>query len=347
MAEGPARVSLTVGAFEGSPTEWNGFVAGQAGATHCHRHEWLGVMAAAFGHETIALGARAADGRLAGVLPLVRVRSLLFGHYLVSMPFLNDGGPLGSDEAIQALTAEAVRLADQGKARLLELRCRTARPLDLRLSQRKITVFLELLPDPEAVFRGLPSKLRSQVRRPQKEGVTVRFGSDQIDPFYHVFSRHMRDLGTPVLPRRFFQQMAAHHGDDAWFAAAWLGERPVAGGAGLRFGTEFEITWASSLREFNSISPNMALYWAFIERASREGCAVFNFGRCTPDSGTHRFKRQWGGRDVPLFWYQHGPASVTPSPDQGGLIGWGPRLWRHLPVPVATALGPGIVRGIP
>jgi hypothetical protein len=91
----------------------------------------------------------------------------------------------------------------------------------------------------------------------------------------------------------------------------------------------------------------MALYWAFLERAAREGCAVFNFGRCTPDSGTHRFKRQWGGHDVPLHWYQHGPAALTPSPDQGGLIGLGPRVWRHLPLPLATALGPGIVRGIP
>ena len=304
-------------------------------------------MAGSFGHETIALAARDGSGRLVGVLPLVRVRTLLFGHYLVSMPFLNDGGPIGTDEGVAALAAEAIRLANQGNVKLLELRARETLPLQLRISRRKITVLLDLDPEPEKVFAGLPSKLRSQVRRPERAGVEIRFGKDQIEPFYDVFARHMRDLGTPVLPRRFFQQMSAHHGDQAWFAAAWLGDRPVAGGAGMRFGSEFEITWASSLREFNQIAPNMGLYWAFVERACREGVTVFNFGRCSPDSGTHRFKRQWGGRDVPLHWYQYGPAALTPSPDQGGLIGLGPRLWRHLPLPLATALGPGIVRGIP
>jgi len=304
-------------------------------------------MAGSFGHETIALAARDGSGRLVGVLPLVRVRTLLFGHYLVSMPFLNDGGPIGTDEGVAALAAEAIRLANQGNVKLLELRARETLPLQLRISRRKITVLLDLDPEPEKVFAGLPSKLRSQVRRPGRAGVEIRFGKDQIEPFYDVFARHMRDLGTPVLPRRFFQQMSAHHGDQAWFAAAWLADRPVAGGAGMRFGSEFEITWASSLREFNQIAPNMGLYWAFVERACREGVTVFNFGRCSPDSGTHRFKRQWGGRDVPLHWYQYGPAALTPSPDQGGLIGLGPRLWRHLPLPLATALGPGIVRGIP
>ena len=340
-------MSLRVEGFAASPGEWNGFIAGTRGATHCHRHEWLGVVAGCFGHETIALAARDGSGCLVGVLPLVRVRTLLFGHYLVSMPFLNDGGPIGTDEGVAALAAEAIRLANQGNVKLLELRARETLPLQLRISRRKITVLLDLDPEPEKVFAGLPSKLRSQVRRPGRAGVEIRFGKDQIEPFYDVFARHMRDLGTPVLPRRFFQQMSAHHGDQAWFAAAWLGDRPVAGGAGMRFGSEFEITWASSLREFNQIAPNMGLYWAFVERACREGVTVFNFGRCSPDSGTHRFKRQWGGRDVPLHWYQYGPAALTPSPDQGGLIGLGPRLWRHLPLPLATALGPGIVRGIP
>jgi FemAB-related protein (PEP-CTERM system-associated) len=340
-------MSGSVERFNGPAGEWNAFIASGPGATHCHRHEWLGVMSAAFGHETLALAVRDGNGSLSGVLPLVRVRSMLFGHYLVSLPYLNDGGPLGSDYAVTKLAAEAVRLADESKVKLLELRSRAALPLDLRVSQRKITVLLDLERDPEAVFRGLPSKLRSQVRRPAREGVEVRFGPDQVLPFYEVFARHMRDLGTPAMPRRFFQQIASHFGDDAWFAAAWLDGRPVAGGAGLRFGGEFEITWASSLREFNAISPNMGLYWAFIERAAAEGCSVFNFGRCTVDSGTHRFKKQWGGRDVQLHWYQHGPASLTPSPDQGGMMSLGPRVWRHLPLRLATALGPQIVRGIP
>ena len=110
------------------------------------------------------------------------------------------------------------------------------------------------------------------------------------------------------------------------------------------------MTWASSLRDYARLAPNMLLYWAFMERAAREGLAVFNFGRCTPGSGTHRFKRQWGAssRDVELWWYQYARSGIatTPSPDDGAYA-WGPRLWRRLPVSLATLLGPHIVRFLP
>jgi hypothetical protein len=110
------------------------------------------------------------------------------------------------------------------------------------------------------------------------------------------------------------------------------------------------MTWASSLTEYNRIAPNMLLYWEFMRRAIAEGLTLFNFGRCTPGRGTHRFKRQWGSRDEPLWWYQRaedGAAdAATPSPESG-MLSLGPRIWRHLPLPVATALGPHIVRFIP
>ena len=108
------------------------------------------------------------------------------------------------------------------------------------------------------------------------------------------------------------------------------------------------MTWASSLQSFSKVAPNMLLYWAFMERAVKEGLTLFNFGRCTSGSGTHRFKRQWGSRDEQLWWYQDSQsvAASTPSPDDGA-YSWGPRIWRRLPVPLATALGPRIVRFIP
>ena len=339
-----------VGPYDGTPAEWDAFVRRSAGWTHFHLWGWRPVIEATHGHECPYLAARDPSGALVGVLPLVRVRSRLFGQYLVSMPYLNYGGPLGSAEAVRGLAAEAVALAERHGVKLLELRSLEALPLDLPVSHRKITVMLDVPPGgPVALFDGFKAKLRSQIRRPEKEGVSVRFGPDQVDPLCAVFSRHMRDLGTPTQSRRFVGAIADAFGEDAWFGCAYLGEAPIACGAGFRWGGEFEMTWASALVAYNRISPNMALYWAFAERAAREGIARFNFGRCTPGSGTHRFKQQWGGRDVPLHWYQHAPGGQvahTPSPDDGA-YSWGPRIWKRLPVSVATALGPRIVRGIP
>lgn len=338
-----------VSRFEGPAEEWNTFAGRQPGFTHFHRYEWTRVFHGVLGHECVYLVARDESGHLSAVLPLVRVKSLVFGHYLVSLPFVNYGGPLGDPDAVGILTGEAVRISDASRVKLLELRSRVPLALSLPVSHRKITVVLDLPASGEALMKAIPAKVRSQVRRPQKEGVTVRFGLDQVAPFFAVFSRHMRDLGTPTLPLSFFQAIAAAFPESAWFGCAYLGDVPIAGGAGFVWGKEFEMTWASALMEHNRIAPNMLLYWAFMERAIGQGLTLFNFGRCTPDGGTHRFKRQWGSRDEPLHWYQYSRGNAdaaTPSPDDGA-FSWGPRIWKRLPLPLATALGPGIVRYIP
>lgn len=340
---------MRIGPYDGESAAWDTFVRGQDRWTAFHLFGWKRVMERALGHECLYLAAHDAGGRLAGVLPLVRVKSRLFGHYLVSVPFVNYGGPLGDADAVRALAQHAAALARESGADLLELRSPRALPIQLDLSHRKVTVLLDLTPGkPEATWEQFKPKLRSQVRRPTKAGVTVRFGADQLDPFYRVFAHHMRDLGTPVQSQRLFEEIVEAFAEDAWFGCAYLAGRPIACGAGFRWGNEFEMTWASALVKYNAIAPNMLLYWRFMERCAAEGISVFNFGRCTPGSGTHRFKLQWGGREEPLYWYQMvlGKHAKTPSPDDGAYA-WGPRVWRRLPLAVANALGPKIVRSIP
>ena len=342
-------MNLRVAPWEGSPAAWDTVARTQTGGTFCHAWTWRGLMERVFRHECIYLGATD-DAGLRGILPLVRVRSRLFGHYLVSMPFLNYGGPLGDGEAVRALARLAVELAAGSRVKVLELRSRAPLGLDLPVSHRKITVVLDI-PEggPGRMWDALAAKVRSQVRRPQKEGITVRFGPDQVEAFYDVFARHMRDLGTPVQSRRLFQAIAEAFPDAAWFGCAHVRDRPIAAGAGFRWGDEFEMTWASALREYNPIAPNMLLYWAFMERCAEQGVKVFNFGRCTPGGGTHRFKRQWGGRDEALHWYhwsRGGGIASTPSPDSTKYRA-ATRVWQRLPVAFTNQLGPAIVRFIP
>jgi FemAB-related protein (PEP-CTERM system-associated) len=341
-------MTLRTEVFAGQPEEWDEFVRSSAGWTHFHLWGWKGVMEEVFGHQCMYLAARDSTG-LAAVLPLVRVKSFVFGDYLISMPFLNYGGPLGMEDAIRALVARAVELAREQNVELLELRCREPMALDLPVSHRKITVLLDLPPGgPDAVWHTLTSNVRRKVRRAEKEGMSVRFGPDQVGAFYEVFSHHMRDLGTPTLPRRLFELLAHRFGADVWFGCVYYDGRPVACACGFHWAREFEMTWVSALQAYHNLYANMFLYWAFIERAAQQGLTLFNFGRCTPDSGTHRFKQQWGSRDAPLWWYQHaaGRRAATPSPDDRA-FSWGPRVWRRLPLPIANALGPRVVRLIP
>lgn len=328
---------------------WDAFVRQQPGWTHFHLFGWRRVIQEVFGHECIYLTGTRATGELGAVLPLVRVRSLLFGDYLVSMPFLNYGGPLGADADVADLARRAMHIAAEEDVDLLELRCRNELALPLDVSHRRITVVLDLPPEgKDALFKRLDPKVRSQVRRPMKEGVTMRFGADQVEPFFKVFSRHMRDLGTPTLPLHFFDAIRREFPDSAIFGVAYLGDQPVAAGCGFVWENEFEMTWASALKEYNRIAPNMMLYWSFMAEAMDRGMQTFNFGRCAPGGGTHRFKSQWGSRDEKLWWYQKSRSSqaATPSP-RDGAYAIGPRIWRHLPESIATAVGPRIVRYIP
>jgi len=341
-------MTITVRPFDQGAGIWDDFVRVQPGWSHMHLYGWRRVIERVFHHECSYLAAWDEGDSLIGVLPLVHVHSLVFGRFLVSMPFLNYGGPIGKAHSMGPLVDESVALAKKSGASLLELRSRQPLPVSLPASHRKITVTLPLPSTAEVLWKQFDAKVRSQVRRPQKDGVELRFGPDQTEPFFRVFAHHMRDLGTPTQPRRLFDTIAETFGDDVWFACAYHRGRAIAGGCALRSGAELEITWASALVEYKTLSANMLLYWGMMERAIAAGISTFNFGRCSPGGGTHRFKRQWGGVDEPLSWHtwSRDTVAATPSPNDDA-YSWGPRLWKRLPVSLATAIGPSIVRYIP
>ena len=329
------------------PPDWDDFVRSAEGATFCHLAGWGEIFRRSLGLDPLFLAARDGQG-LQGVLPLVRMPRLGPGHVLVSMPFLNYGGPLGTDDAREALLERALREARDMGARKLEIRNRGSAGSEvLAPGREKVTVVLPLPEDPQVLFKDtFKAKLRSQIRRPMKEEMETRFGPEEGEAFYGVFTRNMRDLGTPVLPASLFQEMARVFPGEVDFGTVYHEGQPVAAGCGFHFGGEFEMTWASSLREFNRQAPNMLLYWSFMERCMEMGDGVFNFGRCTPGGGTHRFKGQWGGEDEPLSWLQW-PAEAPSEDPEAGVFQTAVKVWQKLPLPVANALGPVLARRIP
>lgn len=334
--------------FDGSVSRWDGVVERAPGGSYCQLAGWRGIMDEVFGHETLFRVAVDDRGEWRAVLPLVRVKAPIIGHYLVSMPFLNAGGPAGDAAGVSALCDWAVGEARRSGADLLELRAPSMMQAELRPSNRKLTVRLPLPEDPDALFKSFTSKLRSQVRRPTKDGLHADFGDDQRDAFYLVFSETMRALGTPTLPHAFFAALSAQFRGKVEFGVVYSGKQPVAAGCGFTWRDEFELHWAGALRAFNRSSPNMLLYWEFMRRAIANGARSFNFGRCSAGSGTHAFKRQWGGVDAPLPWLQwsRGDMTAPPTADKP-IYRIAAACWRRLPLGVANAVGPRIARVLP
>jgi serine/alanine adding enzyme len=344
----PSFAVEDVGASERA--DWDDFVRAAPGAELYHDYRWRSLIHTVFGHESLYLIAR--DGRRAvrGVLPLVRLRSRLFGDFLVSVPYFNYGGILAdSAAAAQALAAAAAQRAAQLGAGHVELRHRDRLRLEWPAREDKVTMLLELPESEEALLKSFSAKLRSQIRRPTKEGATVRQGGAELLPdFYAVFARNMRDLGTPVYPRAFFDAIFAAFSTQARAFVVDLGGKPVAAGIVLTHRTTAEIPWASSLREANRSGANMLLYGSVLRDAIERGCRRFDFGRSTRDSGTYRFKQQWGAQPQQLrwhYWLAGGELPrLTPSnPKYQAAIA----LWRKLPLPVANWLGPRIVKNLP
>lgn len=332
----------------GADAAWDAFVRRSPGSSFCHLSGWRHVMHDVLGHENRSMVAVDDDGALRGVLPLVRVRSRLLGHYLISMPFLNAGGPLGTDDAVATLVRSALDDAKRTGVDLLEMRTRAPVANGLTRSDRKITVHLQLAGTQEENWKALHSKVRSQVRRAQKEQLTTTFGPDQREAFYELFADNMRRLGTPVLPAALFERIATTFPKLVEFGVVRLGDEPVAAGCGFHWRNQFEITWAASSKAHRKIAPNMLLYWEFFERARARGARTFDFGRCTPGGGTHAFKLQWGGKDVPLPWGQWSERAVKSTPSQEkGMFKLASTCWSHLPLGVTNRVGPWLAAKLP
>jgi FemAB-related protein (PEP-CTERM system-associated) len=329
---------------------WDRYVSQHAEATAFHLAGWPQVVADCFGHRTFGLTAWQGSA-LTGVLPLVLMSSRVFGRFLVSLPFFDYGGVLADDaETERALVARAVTLAREVGAAHLELRHVRGRDLGLQSRTHRVSMRLDLPEDPEALWQGFKGKLRSQIRRPGKEGCVARIGgAEDLDNFYRVFAVNMRDLGTPVYPKAFFSQILSIMPDRTRLCVVERGGEPVAAAFLVSFRRQLAVQWASALRRHNALSPNMLLYWTVLEHACRSGHEQFDFGRSTPGSGTYRFKEQWGARPLPLswdYWLPDGrplPDLNYANPRYAAAI----RLWQRLPVAVANVLGPRIIKHVP
>jgi serine/alanine adding enzyme len=330
--------------------QWNDYARNHIVGTLYHDFEWRRLIAKVHGHDCPYLMARRA-GRVVGVLPLVQLKSPIFGNYLVSMPYLSAGGALASDD--RAAAALMLAGADIG----IERGCSHFESRDLSMAAvpwvprtDKVLMQLELPDSVEGLGKQIGKKLRAQVKRPVREGAITQWGAlDLLDDFYAVFSRNMRDLGTPVYAKAFFAAILESFPDAARLCVVRIAGKPVAAAFLIDDGERRDIPWASSLREYGQFSVNMMLYWEVLKDAVERGIRVFDFGRSSVDSGTYRFKRQWGAEPVPMYWHywladpEDAPGLTPDNPKYALAIS----VWQRLPVWLTQRLGPNLVKYLP
>lgn len=315
-----------------------------------HRPQWervFGVYGLPYQRATVQRG-----GRIVGALPLVCQKSPVFGRQLVSLPWFDAAGIAAEDAAARReLIERALETAEVFGAKVVQLR--QSERLDLSPHERtdKVVQRLRLEADSETLWNRFKASVRNQVRKAEKSGLAAdRGGGRLLDEFFTVYSRNMRDLGSPSHSRRFFEAVLQAFPDESRIYVVRHGEKAVGGGLTLADGATLEIPWASSLREYNGHCVNHAMYWRILEDACREGFEWFSFGRSTAGSGAYRYKKQWGTEEVTLHWYflcrreEDAAAAAVPPQEKFRTAS---RLWQKLPLWLSRPLGPKLIARLP
>jgi FemAB-related protein (PEP-CTERM system-associated) len=338
-----ARVSRATDAYVAST--WRRAVDDLAEARLAHAPEWHAVIRSTYQHEPLYLEAEDGDGGW-GILPAFIVRRPVGGAVVSSMPYLDGGGPCGSSAALaDALVAHLIEEARSVGADAVELRCPWRLAVASEPMEHKVSLTLSLPGDPGRLWQQLDGSVRNQIRKAERSGLSVEIGgAEKLDEFYPIFATRMHELGSPVHARRFFGDVFQAFGAQARLALVRKGATPIGGLIALGFKDVFTVPWASCLRPYLTLCPNMLLYWEAIRTGCGQGFRRFDFGRSTRDSGTYRFKRQWGAGEEPLFWYTipTDRRRLRSRPSAARPAAFLAESWRHLPLAVTRRLGPHI-----
>lgn len=328
-------------------SRWDEFVAGCSEATFFHRAGWKTAIERAFGHRTCFLYAES-GGRIEGVLPLAEVKSLLFGHTLVSLPFCVYGGIAAqSDRARQALDETARALADRLRVDHLEYRGLAPQRPDWIHKDLYVTFRKEIDPDVERNLLAIPRKQRAMVRKGIKAELKSEL-DEGVERFFAAYAASVHRLGTPVFSKRYFQILRRVFGRDCEVLTVTRDGRVVASVLSFYFRDEVLPYYGGGTDEAREVAGNDFMYWELMRRACERGIRIFDYGRSKRGTGSFDFKKNWGFEPQPLHYDyllvrgkrvpEHNPL----NPKYGLLI----KLWQRLPLPLANLIGPHIVKSL-
>ena len=333
-----------------SEAAWDRFVDAMPSATFFHRAAWSRVIETAFGHTTHFCYAER-DGAITGILPLGRVKTLLFGDTLISVPFCVYGGVAAADAESEAmLLAYAEAQLRKTGANALELRDMTQQPPaegwidrpDLYVTFRKA-----IGADHELNMKAIPRKQRAMVRKGIQNGLTSVANRDS-DLLHGIYAESVRNLGTPVFSRRYFRILMDAFGDAADIVTVMDGGAPIASVMNFYFRDEVLPYYGGGSAAARGRAGNDFMYWETMRRAADRGCRLFDFGRSKIGTGSFAFKHNWGFEEARLHYrFRLKPGESIPehnplNPKYRMFIA----AWKRLPLPVANAVGPFIVRGL-
>lgn len=326
---------------------WDRFIYTLPESTFFHRVGWKKVIEQAFGHRCYYLYVEQ-GGEWQGVLPLVHLRSRLFGSGLISMAFCAYGGVLARTEAARSvLERAACSLAEDLGADYLEMRNRIPRNPQWLRKNLYVTFRKQIDPDPNENLRAIPRKQRAMIRKAIKLGLQAET-DHTIGRLYDAYAQSVRNLGTPVFSRRYFQILQEVFRSDCEVLTITNEGRTVASVMSFFHRNEVLPYYGGGTVESRAVKGSDFMYWELMRRCSEKGVQVFDYGRSKIGTGSYRFKTHWGFTPEPLH-YEYYLVKAKDVPNVSPVnpkYQWYVQGWKRLPLPVTRLLGPMIARNL-
>jgi len=331
---------------------WNEYVSHQAHASPYHLFAWKQSIEYSYHQQSHYLMALDNQNNITGILPTILIKPPLGYATLCSLPYCDRGEALAnSPDIVAQLISKANELRQKLKAHRYEYRSTKLTAHDFHAQHttaepKKVRMILELPETSKALLAGFKTKLRSQINKAEKNGLTFEIGNNEflVSAFYDVFTVKMRDLGSPTHSKRWFESISRFYAENCIISIIKSNSMPIGAGLILINGKTATIPWASTLRKYNKLAPNMMLYWSLLEYAANNGCQQFDFGRSSIGEGTFKFKQQWGAKPVELDWKTY-PKVINKAVKEdnlhqsSSLRQAAENIWRKLPLPLTIQLG--------
>lgn len=328
-------------------SDWNQYVCNHSDGTFFHLAEWENVVNKSFGHDTYYLMATVSND-VVGVLPLVHVKSLLFGNALVSTPFCVYGGILANDDSVRhELVHSAQSIAEETGVDYIEFRNQIEAQPNWPKKDLYVTFRKEIDPDPEVNLKAIPRRQRRMVRQGIKAGL-ISTVDNNVDEFYKIYSTSVRNHGTPVFSKKYFVNLKNKFKDKCEIRIVRKGSTAVSAVMSFYYKNEVLPYYGGGLLDARKYSAFDFMYWDLMKHASENGISIFDYGRSKVGTGSFSFKKNWGFEPIPLEYQycllkcKHVPEVNPLNPKYQLFI----KAWKRLPLGIANRLGPVLAKNL-
>ncbi|MCK5666418.1 MAG: hypothetical protein KAI17_23165, partial [Thiotrichaceae bacterium] len=174
-------------ATDNDEEKWNVFASRHPQVSPYHHFAWKKSIEKAYGHQCYYLIAENTDKEIIGILPTVAIKPPLISGKLCALPFCDLGASLAIDDSVESqLIDKAKDIALQHKLPIFEYRASrrydaNEERIETLPKEQKVRMLLELPESSEVLLASYKTKLRSQIKKAVKNGLTVKLGkSDQL-----------------------------------------------------------------------------------------------------------------------------------------------------------------------